>query len=35
MEEQTINIEIQINEEEISKLPLKIQNNHSKYDQKP
>ena len=36
MEEQTRNREIQINEEEIGKLPEKrIQNNDSKDDQKP
>ena len=36
IKEQTRNTEIQINEEEIGKLPEKrIQNNDSKYDQKP
>ena len=35
MKEQTRNIEVQINEEEIGKLPEKIQNNDSKDDQKP
>ena len=36
MKEQTRNIKVQINEEEIGKLPEKIiQNNDSKDDQKP
>ena len=35
MKEQTRNTEVQINEEEIGKLPEKIQNNDSKDDQKP
>ena len=35
MKEQTRNIEVQINEEEIGKLPEKIQNNDSKDDQNP
>ena len=35
MKEQTRNIEVQINKEEIGKLPEKIQNNDRKYDQKP
>ena len=35
MKEQTRNTEVQISEEEIGKLPEKIQNNDSKDDQKP
>ena len=35
MQEQTRNTEVQINEEEIGKLPEKIQNNDSEDDQKP
>ena len=35
MKEQIINTEVQINEEEIGKLPGKDQNNDSKGDQKP
>ena len=35
MKEQTRNTEVQINEEEIGKIPLKNQNNDSKDDQKP
>ena len=35
MKEQTKNTEVQINEEEIGKLPRKDQNNGSKADHKP
>ena len=35
IKEQARNTEVQINEEEIGKLPEKIQNNDSKDDQKP
>ena len=35
MKEQTRNTEVQINEEEIGKLPKRIQSNDSKDDQKP
>ena len=35
MKEQAKNREVQINEEEIGKIPLKNQNNDSKDDQKP
>ena len=35
MKEQTRNTEVQINEEEIGKLPKRVQNSDSKDDQKP